>query len=506
MKKTDHRQRLARKPYLLLALIVSMVSPVIFQDQGWTQDNTDPRIEIRSGPRKVRPAAAAGSYYPADPTVLYAMVDRLLNEGPTVGCRRVKAVLVPHAGYVYSGGVAAASFREIRSDFRRVFILAANHNGRVDFRGVSMPDVTHYGIPAAEIPLSPIMEDLLKQPLFVSKPAVHTQYMIEAELPFLYYRKGKPEPPDFTIVPMILGRMNTAAINKLAQTLDRYVDEQTLFVFSVDLSHFKDDRTARKLDMQTIQSIMSMDAEALSRATTDGNQVLRTMVALARGRGWEPTRLKYRNSGDVTGDKSRVVGYGSIAFHDPFSLTTDEQQDLLELARSAIKASLAKGVPEDSDAKTLDRHPMFRLPKGVFVTLEERGKLRGCIGELFPSRSLVKAVRSCAIKSATEDHRFQPVTLEELEHLTLSISVLSFPRRIKTDSPSAFPDVLQQGKDGVILVYNGRQSTFLPKVWEDIPKPKDFLSRLCLKQNAPADCWRNKETVLYRYNAYDFSE
>jgi len=230
------------------------------------------------------------------------------------------------------------------------------------------------------------------------------------------------------------------------------------------------------------------------------------MVELARRRGWEPTYLKYRNSGDVTGDKDRVVGYGSIAFHDPFSLTAPEQRDLLAMARSAIRASLLEGTAEAPEQKAPKDHPIFQLPRGTFVTLERDGQLRGCIGEIFPRRSLVDTIRRCAIGSATQDHRFQPVTLEELGRLTLSISVLSYPRRIKTNSPSAFPRVLQQGKDGVILVYKGRQSTFLPKVWEDIPDPADFLSRLCLKQDAPANCWQDKETALYRYGAYDFSE
>ena len=190
----------------------------------------------------------------------------------------------------------------------------------------------------------------------------------------------------------------------------------------------------------------------------------------------------------------------------PFSLTIKEKEYLLTLARTTIKEFLESQTVKNPDKEFLDQHPVFRIPRGVFVTLKKGEKLRGCIGELFPQRPLYEGVQNCAIKSATQDNRFPPVTCEELEDLTLSISILSFPTRIKTENASSLLTALTPGKDGVILIYNGRQSTFLPKVWEDIPKPDDFLSHLCQKQGSPADCWQKKETVSYRYGTYDFSE
>jgi len=456
--------------------------------------------------RSVRPASAAGTYYPADPVDLYDRVKKMMGSAPKAGCRGVRAVLVPHGGYAYSGHVAAASFREVETDFRRVFLLAANHNSQVNLEGVSLPAHTHYAIPSTEIPLSPVVNDLLSHPLFSSEPDTHSHHMIEASLPFLYSLRGRPPHPGFTIVPMILGRMDATAIAQLSRLLADYADPQTLFVFSVDLSHSRRYDEARKLDMNTIQSIMSLDPEALARAETDGNQVLFTMVELAMSNGWEPSFLKYQNSGDVTGDRNRVVGYGSIVFHEPFALSPEERRGLLAMARSAIAASLDGRSPDGPDRAFLESHPILRIPKGVFVTLEKQGRLRGCIGELIPRGSLHEAVRRCAVKSATEDPRFPPVAPRELNTVTISISVLAFPRRIRIDTPASLPRALRPGEDGIILVYKGRQSTFLPKVWEDIPSPVDFLSRLCVKQGSPTDCWRRTGIVLYRYGAYDFGE
>jgi len=498
---------LGKLPLLaILAMGMSILSGGMGTTSHASESVGNDWLEIRSGSQSIRPAAAAGSYYPKGIPQLFEMVESMMKSGLPRGCKGVRSVLVPHAGYVYSGKVAASSFREIGSDFQCVFILAANHNSRVNFQGVSIPPFTHYAIPSANIPLSSIIDELQDHPLFVSEPRVHTQYMIEVELPFLHYLKGRPVQPGFSIVPMILGRMRTEEIKQLVQVLNRYTGPRTRFIFSVDLSHFYDDQEARRLDMHTINAIMSMDREALSRAVTDGNQVLLTMVELAKQNHWEPTYLGYRNSGSETGDRDRVVGYGSIAFHEPFELSGEQQRHLLSMARSAIDASLGATSPPPKASTAPGETAILRLPRGVFVTLEKSGRLRGCIGEIFPQKPLYEAVRSCAVKAATEDPRFPSVTPRELDHLSISISVLEFPRRMYVDNPKAFPESLQPGKDGIILVHKGKQSTFLPKVWKQIPDPVDFLSRLCLKQGAPSDCWRDKDTILYRYGAYDFSE
>lgn len=452
-----------------------------------------------------REPKGAGLFYPEDKQKLYTLVEELLAKGEPLHLPGTRAVQVPHAGYVYSGEVAAAAMRELSKGFKRVFILAANHSGEANFSGVSLPEVGNYSIPGAEIPLSQVVEDLRKQPLFTNVPEAHTKYMIEVELPFLYSLAEK-EGASFAIIPMIVGRLDREAIVQLAETLNRYVDDETVFVFSVDLSHFYTDREARKLDFATIDAVLSRNQAALARSTTDGNQVLMTMVELAELNGWDATLLKYKNSGDATGDRNRVVGYAGIAFHEPVRFSQEQRKILLKLARQSIENYLENKATAESDLENIRAHSILTIPRGVFVTLKKNGKLRGCIGDLISNDPLYKGVMSYAIKSAVQDKRFPPVTREELDELDLSISVLEYPRRVKVEKPEDYLEILKQGQDGVILIHKGRNSTYLPQVWDTLPDPILFLSNLCIKQGSPQNCWKDTNTVLFKYSAYEFGE
>jgi AmmeMemoRadiSam system protein B/AmmeMemoRadiSam system protein A len=503
--------------YLIIMIFFALGATLLLSVQkGWDSRDLDKAIQQsqlykkvpakRDMPDNFRPPAAAGLFYPADPVTLQQEITNLLSAARPIKLQGVNALLVPHAAYMYSGDVAAAGFREAVKDFQRVFILAANHSGEANFKGVSLPAFSHYEIPGAQLPLSGIVDELLADPLFVQEPAAHTKYVIEVALPFLYGLKGEPQKPDFAIIPMILGQMDGASITRLAEILNSYADDKTLFVFSVDLSHFYTDKRARQLDSLTIQSILSRDSKTLSQTTADGPQVLLTMVQLAELNGWESTLLKYKNSGAVSGDGSKVVGYAAIAFHKPFSLTHNEKNELLKLARATIEEYLEKEAFSDTDPSLLEKHAILQIPRGVFVTLKKDGHLRGCIGDIISPKALHEGVQSCAIRSAVMDSRFSPVTLDELDNLVISISVLEFPSQIKVSNPLQYPGALRPGKDGIILVHKGKRSTYLPQVWEDLPDPIEFLSQLCLKQGSPANCWQDSQTILYRYGALEFGE
>jgi AmmeMemoRadiSam system protein A/AmmeMemoRadiSam system protein B len=494
-------RRPARTAAALSVVAILLGTALLWRGRGGHDETA-----LRDRPRTVRPPTVAGQFYPSDAKQLYDQVDRLLSAAPSAGLRGVRAILVPHAGYAFSAAVAAASFRELAPDFRRVFILAANHNGEANFSGVSLPDETHYAIPGAEVPLAAVIDELRDPGLFVHEPRAHTMHMIEVELPFLHELSRRASRPDFAIVPMIVGRLDSQAVDRLAATLDAQADGDTVFVFSVDLSHFYPDRTARQLDQYTVDTLMSRDRAALASARTDGNQVLDTMLALAARRGWEPTFLAAQNSAETTGDTSRVVGYAAIAFHEPFSLTDAEQQELLAFARSRIEEQVRHGHAPEPDAAWVDRHPLLRIPRGVFVTIEKHGRLRGCIGDLYPRKALYEGIHENAINAAIHDPRFPPVTEDELDDLSLSISVLDYPARVTVNQPDEYLRVLRPERDGVILAYDGKRSTFLPQVWRDIPDPEEFLASLARKQGAPPDAWRSPSAVLYRYAAYVFGE
>ena len=466
----------------------------------------DNEPKVRSMDKKVRAPAGVGLFYPAEPEVLYRDVSQMLAKKPSVGIGNATIIHVPHAGYVYSGEVAAAAFRELNKNFRRVFILAANHTGGARFKGVSIPSVSHYGIPGVEIALDAITDKLLKNPLFIEKPEVHTKYMLEVELPFLQVLNGQKETPDFTIVPLIVGQLNQKQIKEVATILSRYADDETVFVFSADLSHFYPERQARRLDLAAINGVMSRDRKELAKASTDGNQILLAMVELADLLKLDATHLDYRHSGMASGDNSKVVGYGAIAFHKPVFFSTESREQLLKIGRQAIRDHLDGKTNSDPEPDLLASYPLMQIPRGVFVTLKKNGQLRGCIGNLFSSAPLYKGVQDNAISAAVRDRRFRPVSKQELTGLDLSISVLEYPSQVLVESPSEYVQRLKPHVDGVILVHKGRQSTYLPEVWDQIPDPVDFLSKLCLKQGSKAACWLDDETTIYSYRATVFSE
>ena len=471
-----------------------------------TKNNTKTTHRQRS--RYVRLPSVAGQFYPSQVSQLYKEIQKHLSSDTSRDLKPAHAILVPHAGLIYSGDVAAASFREVDPTFERVFLVAANHNGYVPFSGISIPDFSHYQIPGAEIPLDNICDDLLVNPLFTSKPQVHRNHMIEIELPFLMELKNHPDPVNFTIVPMIAGQLEPSQSENLAKMLADYADEQTLFIFSVDLSHFQADDQARRMDFESIEAILGRDLRALPDVVTDGNQVLMVMASLAKLKAWEPSYLMYRNSSEINGDRRRVVGYGAVAFTDPIqgNLTRDAEKSVLAFARDAITEKVFNNHTIGIIPGLLDKYPIFRNSRGVFVTLKIDGKLRGCIGHLTSWEPLHLEVLDCAIGSAINDPRFQPVEPNEVNKLKISISILDSPCLIHCDNPKDYPKLLRPGVDGVIMVRKGHRSTFLPQVWEDIRDPVDFLNKLSLKQGGSAEDWKDRETTLYRYTAYVFSE
>ncbi|MBF0104959.1 MAG: AmmeMemoRadiSam system protein B [Deltaproteobacteria bacterium] len=463
-------------------------------------------LQVRGGQKQVRPTFAAGTFYPADREALDETIKTLLTKDKPLGIRNTRAIVVPHAGYVYSGEVAAQSFREVGKDFRRVFLIASNHSGKVDLRGISIPAVTHYAIPGTEIPLSSVADEIMKQDFAGSIPEAHTMHMLEIELPFLYHLNGYPDQPGFSIIPIIVGIMDPQMIKRFATLLGDYQDDNTLFVFSIDLSHFYPEAKADELDRYAIESVMSRDAQAVLGAVTDGNQVLATLIEMAQINNWQPSFLMHRTSGYASSNKASVVGYTSIVFHDPLSLNDGEKKTLLDYARNVVSMAAAHGEAPALSPQVIAAYPLFNVQRASFVTLKKNGALRGCIGNLFPQGSLHEAVKSGAFNAALNDHRFKPVTTDELKDIKISISILDYPQRVVVSDPKEYLTLLEPLKDGVIIKYNGKSSTYLPQVWEDITQPNQFLGSLCEKQGSPAHCWQDKEARLFKYKASVFGE
>ena len=461
------------------------------------------KAAVQAGPvKKVRRAAMAGSFYPGDPAELEAQVKGLLGHATKVATSPVKMVLAPHAGTVFSGPVAAEAFKQLRPGFERVVILAGNHDGSADFAGVSVERSTHWAMPGFEVKVAAAAEQLLSNPLFVDVPAVHAMHMIEIELPFLRAADDRP----FELVPLIVGRITREQARALAFELAKLDDGKTLFVVSVDLSHYYPYAEAVSLDRPCLDSLVAADSERVIECVTDATQVLLVMNELAGKLALTPRLLTYANSGDVSGDKSRVVGYGAIAYEDRFELTQAEGAELVALARRSLEATVREGRELRVPDALGERWPRLLARRSAFVTLKERGELRGCIGSLEPHQALAADVVQNAASAAIRDSRFSPVRAEELPAIDLSISVLDIPRPMEPVPPDALASLLGQSKPGLILEFHGRRSTFLPEVWDELPQPGLFLSELCLKQGAPGDCWRAPATRFQSYGSQHFAE
>ena len=464
-----------------------------------------------SRPSTVLPAQVAGSFYLGDPAELRQQVNRFMTANPVLGLRGIRAMIVPHAGHQFSGAVAANAFRELGTTAKTVFILADNHSAEANYTGVSFPNAGAMEVAGVQIPLSPICWQLAAAApdLFCNNTAAHQAHMVEVELPFLLASRQWPQKPNFEIVPLVLsGNLSEPQLAKLADLLNAHVKPDTLFVVSTDLSHYQSYNTARQRDYGTIAHMLAKEPNDLNHLSCCGLQSVCTILNLAGRQGWETNFLAYDTSATASGDVQRVVGYTAIALTEPLSFTAEEQKTLLEYARKVVETKVRTGGEVPADDNWLNQFPIFRLNRAVFVTLEENGELRGCIGSLgnpdnpiTTLEPIYESVRSNAVSAAINDPRFRPVSTEELGKLSYTISILTFSARVKAE-PAEFTNVLRPGKDGAILTINGRRSTFLPEVWKQIPQPAEFLSHLCLKQGSPPDAWKSNDAIMHTYTAF----
>jgi len=261
-------------------------------------------------PKRARPPAQAGIFYPADANELAAKARALVEAAPRVATKKVRMLLAPHGGLHYSGRVAGQAFRQLDADFSRAVIVAANHVPETDFQGVAVDDATSYRMPGFEVPVDDAVSTLLRKPGFVVEPRAHEKHVVEVELPFLRSVRGGA----FRIVPLIVGRIDAAGRRRLVEALAELATPETVFVFSVDLSHDQPYDRAASLDRECVSAIERSDAEGIARCNSDGTQVLSVMNELGARLDLGPHRVASESSGDVNGDRSSVVGYAAVVY------------------------------------------------------------------------------------------------------------------------------------------------------------------------------------------------
>lgn len=451
----------------------------------------------------VRTAAVAGTFYPDDPTVLRKTIEEFLTKAQSVQgnngtpLEAPKALIVPHAGYVYSGPVAASAYYRLlahRHTITRVVLLGPCH--RVPIGGLALSSATYFETPLGRIKLDEdLRETVEKMPqVFTFDPTHQDEHSLEVHLPFLQSIIA-----DFTLLPLVVGQ---ASPGEVADVLDAvWGGQETLIIISTDLSHYLDYNACQSLDNRTVQSIENFDTAHIDNNQACGRVPLKGLLEIAKIRHMDITTLDVRNSGDTAGSKDRVVGYGAwllsgghqISDSDAFAFRTKAILNrhgvtLLQLAAASIKRGVTHHEPVKLDLESFPSS--LKEPGASFVTLEKNGgNLRGCIGSLQAHAPLAKDIADNAYKAAFQDPRFHPLNAEELADLSLHISILSpaFPMEIQNEA-----DLLEQLRpniDGLIIQDGGRRALFLPSVWEKLPDKKQFLTHLKMKAGLAGNHW-----------------
>ncbi len=456
----------------------------------------------------VRKPSVSGSFYPRDPLELKEQIQGFLAQAS----RREQTgppqiLIVPHAGYQYSGPVAAAGFQQLSGlDFPRVILIGSSHQSW--FAGAAIDQSQAWQTPLGEVKTDHLLAEKLaagNDDCSFSAAAHRQEHSLEVELPFL-----QAVLPDFQLVPILLGQIEERQLDQLVETISANLSPETLLVVSSDLSHYPDYQTAQTVDQLTLASILSGRPEDFlatiasqmkkgypqleTCACGEKAIVLALKIAARLGSGrWQ--LFQYANSGDMTGGKARVVGYASLGF---FLQPSGSAQELLNIARKTLIAYLQdKTIP---DFKISD--PQLLEPRGAFVTLKKDNQLRGCLGEFASKEPLWKVIRQMVIAAASQDPRFPPVRLNELEEIKIEISVLSPLKRIDS------PEEIKLGLHGVMIEKGGRRGVFLPQVATETGwSRKEFLNQLCRqKAGLAANCWQDKDAGLSIFTSKVYEE
>lgn len=482
--KKKRRASLSIRLIAVLLLFFMMTALFIIQNISINKEN-------------IRKAVFAGSWYSANKQILKNSVQEYLDNSNKLDFGgRVKAVIVPHAGYIYSGQIAAGAFKQLDEKYETVFLIGPSH--RYYLKNVSVSKFRYFSTPLGNVKVSNKAEEMDEKEEIISniEEAHENEHSLEIELPFLQIQLK-----DFEIVPLIVGESNT---DDFKEVLIKYVGNNDLIVVSVDLSHYHGYNEAIALDSYSIGRIMELDSEGILGAEIDAPWAVSGLLKIAEEKSWKPYLVNYANSGDVSGDNTSVVGYSAIVFVEESGFNNAEKEFLLNLARSSAEEYLKKGKKPEIDEEEVPGK--LKEKKGCFITFTKAGQLRGCIGYILPQKSLYECVIENSINAAVNDERFLPVNSSELEEITIDVSVLSVPELFEYNSSEELLSKLETDEYGVILKRGLYQSTFLPSVWEFIPDKENFLANLCIKGEMEAECWKDKKTQVYLYTAEDFSE
>lgn len=465
------------------------------------------------GPKRVFNSPLAGRWYEGDKQKLVEEIDKYLARVTDKPIPNICALILPHAGYRWSGPTAAYGLHHVKGTKpKRVIVIGPSHRVRME-NVASVPGYTHYSTPLGEVPLDrPFIDQLRKHPEFRNVPHAHDgEHSVQIELPLLQHVLG-----EFQFVPVVVGQLDRPATKKIARILRGLIDSDTLVVASSDFTHYglahryvpfteNIPKRLKQLDGGAMEFVCKKDLNGLfdyideTGATICGRCAIGVLLEMLPE---DATlhNLKYDTSGEMLDDYSNSVSYYAVAVSGKWAdappvqppetvggLSEFDRAQLLKLARASLTYALKNRRYPTAEQLGLEiSEPMERI-SGAFVTLQKNGQLRGCIGEIFPSRPLFKCVIENAVNAGINDHRFSRVSLSELEDIHFEISVLTPPEAVSSSSDIVI------GKHGVVFKKAGRSAVFLPQIaveqgWD----LETTLTQLSLKAGLRGDAWRDR--------------
>lgn len=476
-----------------------------------------------------RQPAVSGSFYPASGSVLRSeLAACFADAGAPLPGARVRALIVPHAGYVFSGRTAAAGFAAIPSgaEYDNVFLIGVSH--RYAFEGAAVFTSGDMVTPLGKVRVNRDAGEKLRATnrWFIGHDAAHgPEHSLEVELPFIQYH-FEQQP---AVVPILIGTRNTTVLKAVARGLQPWFNDRNLFVISSDFSHYPSYEDARRVDRRTADAIIMGDPDNFLKTVkaieASGTENLVTamcgwpaglvLLYLTEGQpGLTWRNAGYTNSGDSPhGGRDEVVGYNAIVLEEKsvaaeqpsgsgeeFLLTAGERGTLLAIARGAISARLQGRRPDPVDSSKIT--PRLSEPLGAFVTITKKGELRGCIGRFTSSEPLWKVIAQMAVEAAFGDPRFPELTASEYPLTEIEISVLGPMKKVRG------AEEIRIGTHGIYLKSGMRSGTLLPQVASERGWTAEQFLGYCARDKAGIgwDGWKDKNCEIFVYEAYVFGE
>ena len=518
LNKSDRQKSLLHLPVLCVCMFgLLLVSVCKKETPAPSNAAVTASSEKPAEPAKnVLRSSLAGTWYSADAKELGDQIDEFFEKASSTPINNVTALILPHAGYQYSGRTASMGLKTAGRKYKRIVVIGPSH--RVPMEEVlSVSRATHYETPLGQVPLDvEFISELLKHPVFQNVPETDKyEHSVQIQVPLLQHCQA-----GFKLVPIVAGSCSQETIDKAGNILNSLIDNETLVIASSDFVHygsnydyvpFKQDipEQIKKLDMGAYEYIAKLDGPGFldyrrkTGATICGYVPITILLSML-SKPTETHLIEYATSGRQAGDYANSVSYLSIAFAGEWQarpeaqqqtvtpgLTEEDKKQLLLLARKTMVYALQnRRVPEASDLGIAISDAM-RPVRAAFVTLKKNSQLRGCIGEIFPQRPLYKSVITNAIHACVNDRRFEPVSQDELKDITIEISALTTP------SPITSPDEIRIGIDGVVLNKDGQSAVFLPQVApEQGWNVNQMLTQLSRKAGLAADGWKEGASFL----------